>query len=166
MAKCAIGIDLGGTNLKGIVMDKIGEGRHLTRIPTEAEKGGAVVLKNIMKLIDELIKKEGSKDDILGVGLGTPGFVSDKGVISAADNLPGWAGTEIYTPIKKKFGLKTIAANDVTVMAFAESQYGAGRGVRNMVCYALGTGIGGGIVINHKLYKGSHGMAGELGHFP
>lgn len=166
MSKCAIGIDLGGTNLKGVVMDKTGKVRHLTRVPTEANMGGAVVMQNILTLIDQLITKEGLKEDLLGVGIGTPGFVSERGVISAADNLPGWAGTEVYSPIQKRFGLKAIAANDVTVMAFAEARYGAGRGVRNMVCYALGTGIGGGIVIDHKLYKGSHGMAGELGHVP
>ena len=164
MSISALGIDLGGTNLKGIVMDKNGKGRHLTRIPSEASHGGAVVMKNILTLIESLVEKEGTNESILGVGIGTPGFVSDSGVISGAGNLPGWAGTDIYSPIRQRFGLKTIAANDVTVMAFAEARYGAGRGVRNMVCYALGTGIGGGIVIDHKLYKGSHGMAGELGH--
>jgi glucokinase len=164
MSASAIGIDLGGTNLKGIVMDKSGQGRHLTRIPTEAERGGAIVMENILTLIEKLVEKEGSKENILGVGIGTPGFVSDGGVISGAGNLPGWAGTEVYSPIRQRFGLRATAANDVTVMAFAEARYGAGRGVRNMVCYALGTGIGGGIVIDHKLYKGSHGMAGELGH--
>lgn len=164
MSSSAIGIDLGGTNLKGIVMDRNGSRRHLTRVPTEANKGGAVVMENILTLIEKLVEKEGSANAILGVGIGTPGFVSEEGVISGAGNLPGWAGTEIYSPIRKRFGLHATAANDVTVMAFAEARYGAGRGVRNMVCYALGTGIGGGIVIDHKLYKGSHGMAGELGH--
>ena len=166
MDKCAIGIDLGGTNLKGILMEKGGLSRYLTRIPTEAEKGGATVLKNIISLIGALIDKEGSKEHILGIGIGTPGFVSEDGVVSAADNLPGWKGTQLYEPIKKRFNLKTIAANDVTVMAFAEATYGAGQGIRNLVCFALGTGIGGGIVIDHKLYKGSHGMAGEFGHMP
>jgi len=166
MNESVIGIDLGGTNLKGIVMERDGSGRHLTRVPTEAEKGGGRVLENIMGLIDALVVKEGSKEHILGIGIGTPGFVSDDGVVSAAGNLPGWAGTRLYEPIAARFGLRAIAANDVTVMALAEASYGAGRGVRNMVCYALGTGIGGGIVIDHKLYKGTNGMAGELGHIP
>jgi glucokinase len=125
-----------------------------------------VVLQNILTLIETLIRKEETKERILGIGIGTPGFVSDDGVVSGAGNLPGWAGTQLYKPIVKRFGLKAVAANDVTVMALAESKFGAGRGVRNMVCYALGTGIGGGIVIGHKLYKGTHGMAGELGHIP
>lgn len=165
MERLAIGIDLGGTNLKGIIINEKGEGKHLTRVPTEAQKGGAHVLNNIMSLIEKLIGKEGSSKNILGVGIGTPGFVDEDGtVLGGAENLPGWKGTQVYRPILEKFGLKTVAANDVTVTAFAEAKYGAGRGVRNMVCFALGTGIGGGIVIDHRLYKGSHGMAGELGH--
>ncbi|NLG17402.1 MAG: ROK family protein [Fibrobacter sp.] len=165
MEKAAIGIDLGGTNLKGIIMNDKGQGRHLTRVPTEAEKGGAHVLENILVLIEKLIAQEGSKDHISGVGIGTPGFVDDDGtVLGGAENLPGWKGTQIYKPILEKFGLKAIAANDVTVAALAEAKYGAGKGVRNSVCFALGTGIGGGIVIENHLYKGTHGMAGELGH--
>jgi glucokinase len=165
MEKLAIGIDLGGTNLKGIVMNEQGEGRHLTRIPTEAKKGGQKVLENILTLIDKLLQKERSKEDIIGVGIGTPGFVDRDGtVIGGAENLPGWKGTNLYDPIQKRFGLPATAGNDVTVAALAESRFGAGKGVKNMVCFALGTGIGGGLVIGGNLYKGAHGMAGEIGH--
>jgi len=161
----AIGIDLGGTNLKGIVMDKTGVFRHLTRVPTEAEKGGARVLENILTLIGELVTKEGGSDAILGVGIGTPGFIDQDGtVLGGAENLPGWKGTQVFRPIMKKYGLRATGGNDVTVMALAESRFGAGKGVANIVCLALGTGIGGGIVTNGHLYKGTHGMAGELGH--
>ncbi len=165
MEQLAIGIDLGGTNLKGIIMSRDGEGRHLTRVPTEAKKGGQKVLDNILTLVDKLIQREGSKDNIIGVGIGTPGFVDRDGTISGgAENLPGWKGMQIYEPIQQRFGLPATAGNDVTVTALAESRFGAGKGVKNMVCLALGTGIGGGIVVNGQLYKGSHGMAGELGH--
>jgi glucokinase len=165
MAQYAIGIDLGGTNLKGIVMDAGGKGRHLTRIPTEASKGGKQVLANILKLIGMLLEKEGGSKEILGVGIGTPGFVDTDGtIIGGAENLPGWKGTNTYVPIREKFGLQATACNDVTVAALAEAKFGAGRGVKNMVCLALGTGIGGGIVIDGHLYKGTHGMAAELGH--
>jgi glucokinase len=165
MEKLAIGIDLGGTNLKAIVMNEQGRGSHLSRIPTEAKKGGKKVLENILTLIDTLIRKQGSKDNIIGIGIGTPGFVDRDGtVLGGAENLPGWKGTNLYDPIQQKFGLPATAGNDVTVAALAESRFGAGKGVSNMVCLALGTGIGGGLVINDQLYKGSHGMAGELGH--
>ena len=164
MEKSAIGIDLGGTNLKGIIISPDGKGRHLTRVPTEAEKGGSFVMKNILSLIDQLIEKEGSKENILGIGIGTPGFVSEEGIVDGAENLPGWKGTRMYDPVFEKFGLKAIGANDATVAALAEARYGSGRGVANMVLLTLGTGIGGGIVINHKLFTGRFGMAGELGH--
>jgi len=165
MKHLAIGIDLGGTNLKGIVMDDNGTSRHLLREPTEAQKGGQHILKNIITLISRLIEKETDKELIAGVGVGTPGFVDEDGtIIGGAENLPGWRGTQLLAPIRKKFGLPATAANDVTVTALAEARFGAGRGVRNMVCLALGTGIGGGIVVDGHIYKGSHGMAGELGH--
>ena len=165
MEKLAIGIDLGGTNLKGVILNKKGEGRHLTRIPTEASRGGAFVLKNILKLIGELIDKKGSKENILGVGIGTPGFIDKDGtMLGGAENLPGWKGTQVFAPIMQQYGLKATGGNDVTVTALAELRYGAGRGVDNIVCFALGTGIGGGIVTGGRLYKGTHGMAGELGH--
>ena len=147
MEYSAIGIDLGGTNLKGTIISKSGEGRHLTRIPTEAEKGGAQVMHNILQLIEQLIEKEGSTDSILGVGIGTPGFVSEDGTVDGAENLPGWKGTRLYDPIMEKFNLKAVGANDATVAALAEARFGAGRGVRNMVLLTLGTGIGGGIVM-------------------
>ena len=165
MEKVAIGIDLGGTNLKGVIMNRAGECRHLTRFPTEASKGGAQILKNIIKLIGELAEKEKHKELIVGVGIGTPGFVDEDGtMIGGCANLPGWKGTNIYRPIAERFNLPTTAANDVTVAALAEARFGAGRGVKNMVCLAMGTGIGGGLVLDGKLFKGTHGMAAELGH--
>ncbi|MBD3321438.1 MAG: ROK family protein [Chitinivibrionales bacterium] len=161
----SIGIDLGGTNLKGIVMERDGTSRHLTRVPTEADKGGKKVLENILALIGLLLEKEISRDSCIGVGLGTPGFVDGDGtVLGGAENLPGWKSTSIYSSVFATYGLKASATNDVTVTALAESQFGAGKGVGNMVCLALGTGIGGGIVINNQVYKGTHGMAGEIGH--
>jgi len=164
MEKTAIGIDLGGTTIKGVLMNAGGQCRHITRVPTEAEKGGTKVLENISTLIATLISKEGSKESIAGIGIGTPGFVDKNGVVSGANNLSGWAGTNIYIPLREKFGLPVYGGNDVTIATCAEARFGAGRGVDNLVCFALGTGIGGGIVTNGKLYKGTYGMAGELGH--
>jgi len=165
MKELAIGIDLGGTNLKGCVMNRAGEILHLIRIPTEADKGGQRVLENILRLIGQLIQKQGAADSILGAGIGSPGFVDTDGtVLGGAENLPGWKGTRIYEPIREKHGLAATAGNDVTVTALAEFKFGAAKGMTNAVCLALGTGIGGGIVTNGHIYKGTHGMAGELGH--
>lgn len=165
MKRWSIGIDLGGTNLKGILLDEQGESHHLMRTSTEADKGGERVLENILNLVGKLIKAHGSPDSILGVGIGSPGFVDRGGtVVGGAENLPGWKGMQIFTPIKKQFGLQAVASNDVTVTALAESRFGAGKDLDNLVCLALGTGIGGGIVVNRRVYMGRHGMAGELGH--
>ncbi|MDO5576221.1 MAG: ROK family protein [Fibrobacter sp.] len=162
--KLAVAIDLGGTNLKGAIVTESGKYRHLTRVRTHEHENDKCVLDKILDMIDSLIKSEGSKEHIVGVGIGTPGFVDLNGVVSSAENVPGWSGTQIYDPIKKRFDLRATAANDVTAAACAEWKYGAGKGVANMVCFALGTGIGGGMVLDNKLYKGTHGMAGELGH--
>jgi glucokinase len=165
MEKLAIGIDLGGTNLKGVLINQQGIGSNVIRIPTEAQEGGAQVMQNIITLIDQLLKRVPTGAQVIGVGIGTPGFVSETGIIlGGSENIPGWKGTRMYGPILQRYDLKAVAANDVTVMALAESRFGAGIGVKNLVCYALGTGVGGGIVIDGKIYKGTHGMAGELGH--
>ena len=164
--KKSIGIDLGGTTIKGAIMSEDGVCEHITRVPTEAAQGGERVLANILSLIDELIKKSGlPARDFVGVGFGTPGFVDEDGtILGGAENLPGWKGTQVYKPIMERFGLKASGANDVTSVALAELKFGAGKGVNNIVCFALGTGVGGGIVTDGKLYKGTHGMAGEVGH--
>ncbi|MDR0330655.1 MAG: ROK family protein [Chitinispirillales bacterium] len=162
----AIGIDLGGTAIKGAIIDGSGVVGAVTRVPTEAHGGGQRVLGNILSLIGELIEKSGAPaSSFVGVGIGTPGFVDGDGtILGGAENLPGWKGTQVYSPVTERFGLPAAAANDVTAVALAELMFGAGRGVKNMACFALGTGVGGGIVANGRLYKGSHGMAGELGH--
>ncbi|MDR3012667.1 MAG: ROK family protein [Chitinispirillales bacterium] len=162
--KKVIGIDLGGTSIKGVVMGEDGAYGEALRIPTEAYKGGEHVLASIMSLIGELLGTVGDQP-VAGVGIGTPGFVDGDGtILGGAENLPGWKGVQIYAPITERYGLPVAAANDVTAVALAELKFGAGRGVKNIVCFALGTGVGGGIVIDGKLYAGSHGMAGELGH--
>ncbi len=166
MSKFAVGVDLGGTNLKGVIMSPDGACRHLTRIRTEANKGGKQVLANILTLIATLLEKEeASPEHLAGVGIGSPGFVDRSGVVlGGAENLPGWKGMQIFEPIRERFGLSAWASNDVSVTALAESRFGAGRGLENMVCFALGTGVGGGVVLGGKLYEGAYGMAGELGH--
>ncbi|MDR2577462.1 MAG: ROK family protein [Chitinispirillales bacterium] len=164
--KTAIGIDLGGTTIKGAIIGETGVCTHITRVPTGADQGGRHVLSNIMDLIGELINKSGrDASSFVGVGFGTPGFVGADGMIlGGAENLPGWKGTQVYAPITERFGLRVSGANDVTSVALAELKFGAGRGVQNIVCFALGTGVGGGIATDGKIYKGTHGMAGEIGH--
>jgi glucokinase len=165
MRKKAIGIDLGGTAIKGAIIDGSGICGGVTRVPTEAHEGGRRIMSNILSLIEKLAESGGGPGAFIGVGIGTPGFVDADGkILNGGANLPGWTGMQVYAPIAERFGLRASAANDVTSVALAELMFGAGRGVRNMVCFALGTGVGGGIVTNGRLYKGGHGMAGEIGH--
>jgi glucokinase len=161
----AIGIDIGGTSIKGALLSKDGVVVFLISAPTGAEKGGKKVLENVLFLIETLIGKHGMKKNIIGVGIGTPGSINEKGtVIGGAKNLPGWEGTQVFRPIGKRFGLTAIAINDALAMTLAEWRYGAAKGFANVVCLSLGTGIGGGIIIDNRIYKGAHGLAGELGH--
>ncbi|MGB7569838.1 MAG: ROK family protein [Chitinivibrionales bacterium] len=165
MENYAIGIDIGGTSIKGAVLSKNGRPAFLTSVPTEAEKGGKRVLGNVLALIESLIDRHGTRKNILGIGIGTPGAVNAGGaVIGGAQNLPGWEGTNIIKPTRKRFGLPVKTTNDAVAMTLAEWRFGAGKGLDNIVCLTLGTGIGGGIVANGRIYKGACGLAGELGH--
>lgn len=163
--KLAVGIDIGGTSLKGIILSSDGRSSDFTRMPTEAAQGGHKVLENLLKLIGIMLEKSGDLAAVLGIGIGTPGFIDSAGVAGGgSENLPGWRGTPIFQEVQKKYNLPVTGGNDVTLATLAELKYGVGKGIPNFVYFALGTGIGGGIVINGKLYRGSHGMAGELGH--
>lgn len=162
--KLAMGIDVGGTNLKCAIINPAGEIQQIKRAPTEADGGRDRVLKNLKRLVRSVLEVAGIQaSDLAGIGLGTPGFIVNGG-IQGAPNMPGWQGTPIEAIMKETFGVPFFAGNDVTLAAFAESLFGAGRGSRNMVCFAIGTGIGGGLVINGQIYEGTNGMAGELGH--
>src|SRR5512133_63804 len=161
----SIGIDLGGTTIKGIITGDNGYRSEIVRIPTEASTGGVGILNNVFRVIETLMQRMDSSIRIRGIGLGSPGFIDTDGtVLGGAGNLPGWEGMQIYAPMRQKFGIPVIASNDVTVMAFAEYCFGAARDVKNCVCMALGTGVGGGLIIDGRLYAGMHGMAGEIGH--
>ncbi|MBN2036508.1 MAG: ROK family protein [Chitinispirillaceae bacterium] len=165
MEQYAIGVDIGGTTVKGAVITRDGLIREKILVPTVSAKSGQQLLDMVVGVIADLIKRVGATDNLLGVGIGTPGFVDRHGTITGnAVNLPEWQGTNLYDPVMKRFGVRATAANDATAMTLAEIRFGAGRGAANCICLTLGTGIGGGIVIEGKVYKGSHAMAGELGH--
>ncbi len=161
----AIGIDLGGTSIKGALVNDQGECLYEVTCPTEAEQKGEVILSHIDQLCQELIAQSPSAS-IQIIGLGTPGIVDPKqgGVISGAHNLPGWVGTPFLFHLQDTFNCPAIAHNDVTIMTYGEFQAGAAQGATNAVCITLGTGIGGGFIFNQTIYEGSTGYAGEVGH--
>ena len=160
-----IGVDLGGTNIKAGVVSLRGKVQKRIKVPTESGQGGEKVMENIKKTVHQLLNGL-DKENILGIGMGTPGVVDLKtGVLlGGSENLPGWAGTPIKPELEKEFSLPSFADNDVNVVTLGEHWQGAGKGIENLFCLTLGTGIGGGIVINGKLYRGSGYYAGEVGH--
>lgn len=162
--KHAIGIDLGGTNIKYIIIDNKGNEIDHFQNSTEVNKGSKNILHNILNGIKHLTHKH-KNIKIEGIGIGSPGLINEKGtVIYGADNLPGWIGTDIKSYLSKQIKLPIFVDNDVTLVALGEAYFGAGKNEDTVLCLALGTGLGGGIVINKKIHRGKHGYAGEFGH--
>jgi glucokinase len=161
--KYAIGVDLGGTNIKiGIVSEK-GRLVKSISIKTEADCGPKKVITNIIKGIEMVLVK--NKLKIQGIGIGCPGVVSIKrGIVENAPNLPGWKNVKLGPIIKEKFGYKVHLENDANAAAIGELIFGAGKKFDSFVMVTLGTGVGGGIVFNKKIFRGEYGAAGEIGH--
>jgi len=161
--KYAIGVDLGGTNIKiGIVSDK-GKLIKKTSIKTEAEGGPKKIISNIKKCIDEILVK--NKYKIRGIGIGCPGVVSTKkGTVENPPNLPGWEKVNLGSLLKKELGISVHVENDANAAAIGELIFGAGKKYSSFIMVTLGTGVGGGIVFNKKIFRGEFGAAGEIGH--
>lgn len=165
-----IGCDLGGTNLRAAIVDvdtSRGAVLHHMNIPTLARDGHDAVMKRMADLILRLIQSAGiSKEDIGGVGIGVPGVLDlETGETLFLPNLPGnWSHVPLRDTIMKLTGLPIVLLNDVRSITYGEWRFGAGRGVDTLAVFAIGTGIGGGLVINGQLHLGIGGTAGELGH--
>jgi fructokinase len=158
MAK-VIGIDLGGTKISGILMDEKFNILKKEVRPTEPEKGKAKVIENIVAVIDVL------KDQEVSVaGIAMPGHELPDGRVHPGPNIPALFNARLRRELEKKTKLKTTIANDANCFALAEQKNGAAKGCKNVVGVIIGTGVGGGIIIDGKLYVGSSGGAGEIGH--
>lgn len=168
MKKMFIGCDLGGTNLRaGIVNPDNGKVYHLNSTPAQAHKGHDSVMARMAALINQIITEGGfSKEDIGGIGIGVPGVLDlERGLTLFLPNLPGtWPGVPLRDTIADKTGLPTLILNDVRAITYGEWRFGAGMGTDTMACFAIGTGVGGGLVINGQLHLGIGGTGGELGH--
>ncbi|MBI3990886.1 MAG: ROK family protein [Candidatus Omnitrophica bacterium] len=164
--KLTAGIDLGGTRLKvGLVNDKgciVARGELDTTIYRKKED----LINAMAEEVKRLLKLKRLKTyDLIGIGIGTPGIVdSVNGIVYDLTNIPGWKKVELKRLIEKRIHIPTFVDNDVNLMALGEFTYGAGKGVQSMVCLTMGTGVGGGIIIDGKLYRGATLSAGEIGH--
>ncbi|HXK44961.1 MAG TPA: ROK family protein [bacterium] len=160
--KTAIGIDLGGTYIKYGLVDEAGNIVKKGVLPTKAEKGSRdVVIEQISLAIRDVWD-----DSVEGIGIGTPGVVDNNGAVYESPNLPDWHNFNVKEIFEKKFNKKVVVENDANSIAWGEYLFGAGKGTRTIVCLTLGTGLGGGVVINGKLLRGAIYSAAELGHMP
>lgn len=160
-----MGIDLGGTNIKAVVIDRRGKILVKKNIPTQSEKGVAEVIKKITTLVKNL-QNELAPETILASGIAAAGAVDmQTGVCKFLTNFPSkWKDIPLAQKVNEETSVKTFLINDVRAMTLAEKTFGVGKEVENLVCITVGTGIGGGIVVDGKLYFGSEGFAGEIGH--
>ena len=164
MSKYVFGVDLGGTTVKLGLFDVEGTVLDKWEIPTRKEDSGKHILPDIAEAIfAKMTEKSIEKSQVQGVGIGVPGPVDDKGVIIKAVNL-GWDTMNIHEELGKLLGLPVQAGNDANVAALGEMWKGGGQGYENLVLVTLGTGVGGGIIINGKILTGSTGAGGEIGH--
>jgi len=164
MSKYGFGVDVGGTTCKlglfladGTLLDK-------WEIPTDTRDNGSSILEDIAAAVEGKMAEKGvDKADVLGVGLGVPGPVLDDGTVKKCVNL-GWGVINVAQILGRRLGLPVRAANDANVAALGEMWRGGGMGHENVVMITLGTGVGGGIILNGRIWAGSGGAAGEIGH--
>lgn len=161
--KYSIGVDLGGTNIKIGIVSENGKIIKKDSISSKSEEGPEKVIQQIKKAIRQILNQ--SKVKIIGIGIGTPGIVSSKkGTVENPPNFPGWDIIPLKKIIKKEFQTDVYIENDANAAAIGEMIYGAGKNIQNFVMITLGTGVGGGIIMDRKIFRGEVGAAGELGH--
>jgi glucokinase len=161
MNKAAIGIDFGGTSVKpGVAIDgKIVA--YAERIPTRSHASTDSLLAAILDAIEELRK---AHPEVCAIGAGLPGIIdSVNGIVHELSNVPGWRDVALTKLLRKRTGLPVAIDNDANAMTYGEWLFGAGHGGVNVVCVTLGTGVGGGLILEGKLYRGSQLGAGEIG---
>ncbi|MBI3583319.1 MAG: ROK family protein [Nitrospinae bacterium] len=164
MKDYVIGLDLGGTNIRAAAVNREGEILHRVKIPTEVPLGRERVIANILKVIDT-IKKEHKGLKLSAVGMGIPGVIFfDKGIVARSPNFPDWIDFNLRERLNKYLNVPFYIDNDANLAAVGEGWLGAGKKFNSFCMLTLGTGVGGGIVLNKNIWRGEYGMAGELGH--
>jgi glucokinase len=164
MGSYSIGVDLGGTNLRVAAIDSGGKILHRESAIACFEHGPLRVVDGIVSTIERLRECQAGRE-LQGVGIGVPGFIDiDAGLIVGSANLPGFQGFPVRDEIQQRLGTPILLENDANAAALGEMWMGAGRNVKDLILLTLGTGIGGGIVMDGKILHGAQGMAGEFGH--
>lgn len=164
MKKYGFGVDIGGTTCKIGLFEMNGTLLSDWEIKTNTENNGASILDDVATAIEGKMKEEGiSKDEVQGIGVGVPGPVTADGTVLKCVNL-GWGVFNVAEVLGKRTGFPVKAGNDANVAALGEMWQGGGKGYSDVVMVTLGTGVGGGIIVNGKIIAGSNGAGGEIGH--
>lgn len=165
MSKYAFGVDIGGTTVKIGLFDGQGSLLDKWEIPTARENGGEAILPDVAASLRAKMQEKGiAEGDLAGIGVGAPGAVDDEGMlVGGAVNL-GWSPFNISRALNAYIDVPVKAANDANAAAFGEMWQGGGKGYQNMVAVTLGTGVGGGIIVNGSILAGAVGAGGEIGH--
>ncbi len=166
VGQVVIGVDLGGTNLRTALLSKDGEILDKRKEATHASDGWKIVIARLVKNIAlqrEIAVMRGL--DVAAVGVGAPGVIQmDKGIVVKSPNFPDWNNLPLREELEKALKIPVVIENDANAAALGEQWRGAGHGIGSMILLTLGTGVGGGIVLDNKIWQGADGMAGEIGH--
>jgi glucokinase len=166
MTPYAVGIDLGGTNLKAALVHRDDGLCAQDRCPTQALDGPDAILERIVRMAEAMKAKMPEDGSFEGIGIGSPGAINwERTTVTQPSNLPGWDTVNLKEVLQRHFGDVTVVVeNDANVAGLGSAYYGAGRSFDSFVMATLGTGVGGAIIYQNKIFRGSTGAAGEIGH--
>lgn len=166
MTQAAVGIDLGGTNCRAALVGARGRIGAMYRRPTRMESGYAAWLEEFATGIDELLRQGQALGlKVVAVGMGAPGLIAGDGTVVTSPNLPALNGRPLAADLAERLRLPVVVANDANAIAWGEGLFGAGRDFPSFLTLTLGTGVGGGLVLDRRLWLGADGAAGEIGHW-
>jgi glucokinase len=164
----AVGVDLGGTNLKVGLVHRADGVVEQARVTTGAEHGPGHILDRMAEAVEQVRRALPAGAALAGIGVGAPGSVSlDRAVVASPPNFPGWGRVDVAAELRGRLGAldgPVLVENDANVAGLGSAFYGAGRPFDSFLMATLGTGVGGAILVNKRLFRGAHGAAGELGH--
>jgi glucokinase len=165
--KPTLAIDVGGTNIKIALIANSGKIKVKKVFPTGKTQGKDLI-NTLVSYVENLLKElKLKKSNLSGIGIGLPGTINTvRGLVHSLTNIPGFKNVPLKKILEKKLGCPIFLDNDANLMALGEYYFGAGQRAENVVCLTLGTGVGGGLIINGKLYRGNYFAAGEIGHIP
>ena len=165
LAESYIGVDIGGTNLRGAPISAAGEVLHRFRSLSVIHEGRQPFLARLGEGLDSLLTMADSLGlPVRAVGVGVPGLIDRHGMVHSSVNLPPLEGLQLREILEARLQLPVRCANDANLIALGESSYGAGRGLNSLIVITIGTGLGSGLILNGQLWEGSRGFAAEFGH--